>query len=175
MSSLRGKYPLGFHHLCSLREEGESNEVRMGFEEIIEGNWIEIKDGDPRAVALYRRHYSCRDPKVDYVRYGFSGKGESMILITSVCKALWCWRKVEGEGIYCSVFHNESDTLSSELVREADKLAWQHWEDDRHYTHVNPCIVRGDGKCFKAAGWRKLKGRTKKQRLITLEIFRVNP
>jgi len=136
--------------------------------------WIGILDGDPRAVALYRRHYSCRNPEIDYVRYGFSGKGESMVLLTSDCLALWCWRKVASEGIYCSVFHNESSLLSSELIREADKLAWQRWEDNRHFTHVNPREVKGDGKCFKAAGWHKLKERTKKSHLIILEIFRGN-
>lgn len=135
-------------------------------------HWLSVKDGDPRAVALYRRHYSCRDPKIDYGRYGFSGKGESMVLLTIRCDALLCWRRVEGEGIYCSVFRNEGDILSSELVNEADLLAWQRWQEDRHFTHVNPVVVKGDGKCFKAAGWRKLKGRTKKQGLITLEIIR---
>ena len=138
------------------------------------GNWIPILDGDPRAVSLYRRHYSCRNPKIDYVRYGFSGKGESLVLLTLDCRALWSWRKVEGEGIYCSVFRNEGDILSSELVKGADLLAWQKWDDERHFTHINGSIVKGDGKCFKAAGWHKLKGRTKKHGLIILEIFRGN-
>ena len=26
----------------------------------IDGNWVGIKDGDPRAVALFNRHYSAR-------------------------------------------------------------------------------------------------------------------
>ena len=139
-------------------------------------NWFGVKDGDPRAVALYRRHYSCRNPKVDYVRWGFSGKGESMVLLTLDCRALWCWRRVETEGIYCSVFRNEGDILSSELVKEADLLAWERWGDDtRHYTHVNPREVKGDGKCFKAAGWSKRRERTQKHRLVILEIFREPP
>ena len=131
--------------------------------------WIGVKDGDPRAVALYRRHYSCRNPNIDYVRYGFSGKGESMVLLSPDCLALFCWRKVDGEGIYCSVFRNESPVLSSDLIREADLLAWQHWTEKRHFTHVNPREVNGDGKCFKAAGWLKLKEHTKKSKLIILE------
>ena len=136
-----------------------------------ETNWIGVLDGDPRAVALYRRHYSCRNPLIDYMRYGFSGKGESMVLLTLKCDALWCWRKVENEGIYCSVFRNEGEVLSSDLVKEADQLAWKRWCETRHFTHVNPRKVNGDGKCFKAAGWRKLKERTKKQRLIILEMY----
>lgn len=138
-------------------------------------NWFSVKDGDPRAVYLFRRHYSCRDPKINYTRYGFSGNGESMILLTQDCQALWCWRLVKGEGVYCSVFHNESPILSSELVKEADELAWQRWNGvNRHFTHVNPYKVSGDGKCFKSAGWKKLPKRTKKQRLISLEVSAVS-
>ena len=133
--------------------------------------WLQVKDGDPRAVALFRRHYSCRNPKVDYVRYGFSGKGESMVLLTQDCLALWCWRRVVGEGIQCSVFHNESPILSSDLIKEADELACARWQEKRHYTYVNPAAVKGDGKCFKAAGWRKLNERTKKNKLIILELI----
>ena len=97
-----------------------------------------------------------------------------MVLLTLDCLALWCWRKIESEGIYCSVFHNEGSILSSELVREADSLAWQRWSEIRHFTHVNPREVKGDGKCFKAAGWHKLKKRTKKLHLIILEILKEN-
>jgi len=139
---------------------------------LVKGYWLPVLDGDPRAVSLYRHHYSCRNPKIDYVRYGFSGKGESMILLNLECNALWCWRRVEGEGIYCSIFHNESDILSSDLIKEADYLAWERWDESRHFTHVNPKEVNGDGKCFKAAGWHKLKERTKKNNLIILEIFK---
>ena len=138
---------------------------------MLNGNWYEIKDGDPRAVAIYRRHYTARE-NVDYVRFGFSGKGESMILITSHCDALFCWRIVKGVGACCSVFRNESDLLSSELIKEAVDLALSKWPGiKRFYTFVNPGKVNGDGKCFKAAGWDKLSKRTKKQRLIELEHY----
>ena len=134
-------------------------------------NWIEVKDGDPRAVAIYRRHYSCRNPKADLVRYGFSGKGESMILLTVKCDALFCWRRVVGEGIVCSVFHNEGGILSSDLIREACTLAQARGGEERLYTYVNPKKLNksGDGNCFKKAGWKKLKAKTKKDSLIILE------
>lgn len=119
--------------------------------------WIPVKDGDARAVGLYRRHYSCRNPKVDYGRYGFSGKGESMVLLSTGCNALWCWRMVTGVGVNCSVFRNESDTLSSELVLEADEMAFIRWPGERHYTYVNGGKIRSTnpGFCFIAAGWHK--------------------
>lgn len=135
-------------------------------------NWFEVKDGDPRAVALYRRHYSCANPKADLVRYGFSGNGESMVLLNTECTALFCWRLVKGQGITCSVFHNESNILSSELIKEACELAWNKWGNQRLFTYVNPLKLNknGDGNCFKKAGWRKLKTRTKVNRLIELEF-----
>lgn len=123
----------------------------------LDNHWIEIKDGDPRAVAIYRRHYSCRNPEVDYCRYGFSGKGESMVLITPECNALWCWRRVEGEGVNCSVFRNEGDILSSQLVIEASGLARKKWGNKRLYTYVNSQKIQSSnpGYCFLMAGWEK--------------------
>lgn len=138
---------------------------------LIDESWIEIKDGDPRAVALYKHHYSARKGKVDWLRYGFSGKGESMILLTLDCKALFGWRKVEGEGINCFVFRNEGNILSSKLIKEACELALNRWGDMRIYTYVNPREVNGDGACFKYAGWKKLNKRTKVNRLIELEYL----
>lgn len=134
--------------------------------------WIAVKDGDPRAVALFRQHYSCRNPKVDYCRYGFSGKGESLVLLTLACDALFCWRKVVGEGVQCSVFRNTGPILSSDLIKEADDLAWTRWPGERLYTYVNPREIRSSnpGACFKKAGWRSC-GITKVKRLIILELI----
>ena len=58
----------------------------------IEGNWIGIHDADPRAVALYRRHYSA-NLKKDH-RAGISGPSERMVLLTVDAQALWVWRLV---------------------------------------------------------------------------------
>lgn len=121
------------------------------------GQWRTVKDGDPRAVALFHRHYSCADNTVDHTRYGFSGNGESMVLLSQDCQALWCWRRVAGEGVLCSVFRNEGPVLSSQLIREAVALAWQRWPGERLYTYVNPGKIRSTnpGACFLKAGWRR--------------------
>jgi len=135
---------------------------------IVDGHWIAVKGTDPRAVDLFRRHYTARKG-VDYCRFGFSGNGQTLVLITVRCDALLCWRRTP-EGTLCSVFRNESDILSSTLIREAMELAENKWgKGQRFYTYVNPKIAGGDGKCFKMAGWRKLKERTKKSGLIVLE------
>jgi hypothetical protein len=140
------------------------------------GLWIEVKDGDPRAVGIYRRHYSAKNKNhglpIDYCRYGFSGKGESMVLLAENCNALFCWRKVEGEGIQCTVFRNESDLLSSDLIKEADNLAFSRWPEKRHYTYVNAGKIKSSnpGYCFIKAGWHRC-GLTQKG-LVILEGLR---
>ena len=74
-------------------------------------------------------------------------------------------------GINCAVFRNESSMLSSDLVREADELAWQKWPGQRHYTYVAPNKVASahPGYCFKKAGWRKCG--TSKGGLVILEVL----
>lgn len=139
--------------------------------------WIAVKDGDPRAVALYRRHYSCNNPKADLVRFGFSGNGASLILLTLDCRALFCWRYQElyqrdgQQGVNCSIFRNESDYLSSDLIKDACEWAYRKWGFQRLYTYVNPDKVnhkRDPGRCFIRAGWQKLNHKSTKG-LILLE------
>ena len=137
--------------------------------------WFGVRDGDPRARALYARHYSCyhyadgRKPKK------IVGPGEYMMLMTPGADALFVWRKFMDasgqQGVNCAVFRNESRHLSSDLVREACELAWQRWPGSRLYTYVNPRAVRSanPGYCFKVAGWR-VCGQTKERQLLILEI-----
>lgn len=134
------------------------------------GYWLGVKDGDPRAYALYMRHYSHR-PRKNIGNYKIGGPGEKMILMTFNCDALFIWRKfrsMDGQpGISCAVFRNEGTVLSSTLICEAMKLAWQRWPGQRLFTYVNPHKVasRNPGYCFKMAGWRKC-GMTAKRLLI---------
>lgn len=142
-------------------------------------HWYAVKDGDPRAVALYQRHYS-RNPQVSFathVRYGFVAEGESMILLTGDAQAIFAWQRclierMDGQtGICCSVFRNEGEVLSSLLIREADELAWGRWPGERHFTYVAPGKVRrkrDPGRGFVRAGWQ-VCGRNKDGRLLILE------
>jgi hypothetical protein len=138
--------------------------------------WIDVKDGDPSGRSLFRRHYSYkpyrdgRDPAL------FVGPGEKMVLLTPDAKGLFVWRKfISGnaqQGINCAVFRNEAAGLASDLIREADRLAWERWPGERHYTYVNPKRVRSrnPGYCFMKAGWRKC-GVTKWKKLLIFEIL----
>ena len=148
---------------------------------IIDGHWLAIKDGDPRASALYKRHYSCyqyadgRRQQTGYRnRHLILGPGEKMVLLTVDCRALFGWRRFDDPsgqvGVNCAVFRNEGDVLSSELILEAEQLAWGRWPGERLYTYVDGAAVESvnPGYCFKMAGWRGC-GLTKKRGLLIFE------
>ena len=164
----------------------------------IEGNWIGIHDADPRAVALYRRHYSSK-AKSDN-SHGFVGPSKRMILMTIQCDALFVWvnyiapqdrigvrdkrtqRRLEDgtrtggygdngqRGLMCSVFRNEGLLLSSSLILEAEELAIARWNPSRFFTYVWDTKIKSvnPGYCFKKAGW-KTCGRNTDGRLTILE------
>lgn len=127
--------------------------------------WHRVLDGHPGGRALYERHYSSynyrdgRQPKL------FVGPGEKVVLLTSDGRALFVWRKfrdASGQtGINCAVFRNEAPHLfrSSDLVRDADAIAFAKWPGERHYTYVNPKSIRhkrDPGRCFLRAGWKNI-------------------
>jgi len=130
--------------------------------------WIPIRDGDPQATALYRRHYSChayRDGRRDNPHYPnrhlIVGPGERIMLVTVDYSALFVWRKFQDasgqQGVNNAVFRNESPIRSSTLILDAESFAWSRWPGERLYTYVNPRAIRSSnpGYCFLAAGWRR--------------------
>ena len=130
------------------------------------GSWYSVRDGDPRLVALYSRHYSARVgvTRATWRQWGMSGPGESMCLLTADGLAGFIWqiskiRRDEQSGVNCSFFRNESKALASDLVREACDLAWARWPGERLWTYVDPGRVAHQGRkrpagyCFIAAGW----------------------
>lgn len=134
--------------------------------------WCETKDGDPLAYALYRRHYSSAKNKRPKIRQ-FVGPGESLVLIGLDGDALFVWRRfidlcidertgLPQQGVNCSVFRNESPALSSDMILDAQWLAWQRWPGERLYTTIDAQKVRSTnpGYCFQMAGWWKC-GETK--------------
>ena len=146
----------------------------------IDGYWIGIHDADPRANALYKRHYSNRKRENRKGNTAFGGIGEKMVLLTVDGLALFVWRPqsmyfadlVGQSGIVCSIFRNEGPILSSLLIIEAMDLAWQRWPGQRLYTYVWDAKVESvnPGYCFKMAGWRTC-GRNKDGRLTILEAL----
>lgn len=124
-------------------------------------DWYLTKDGDRACLELYERHYSSA--RADGQPGQFVGPGEHIVLRTFDADAMFVWRRFVDDaqpkqhGINCAVFRNESKTLASELVRQADAVADFAWPGARHYTYVNAARVRSanPGFCFLQAGWRR--------------------
>lgn len=147
-------------------------------------HWWLTKDGDRTAYRFFRKHYSAKKNAKPKTKQ-FVGPGESIVLRTLDCSALFVWRKfIDGcidertcepqAGINCAVFRNESGYLSSELVRQADAIADRGWTDRRHYTYVDPTELsraKNPGWCFLCAGWRRC-GRTKSGLLILERVLK---
>ena len=134
-------------------------------------NWRICKDGDPAGLALYERHYSCYIYKDGRERKLFCGPGFKIVLLTEAGDALFVWRKfidASGQkGINCAVFRNESQIRSSDLILEAERVAWCRFPGERLYTYVSKTKVKSSnpGCCFKKSGWIKC-GETKGGLLI---------
>jgi hypothetical protein len=143
---------------------------------VIDGYWLPSNHADPRAIALYLRHYSARHYRDGRARRQFCPPGEKMVLLTVGCDALFVWHhpvmdRLSGqEGVSCTIFRNESPVLSSTLIREASNLAWQRWPGLRLFTYVADAKVRSvnPGACFKKAGWKRC-GRNATGKLTILE------
>lgn len=152
--------------------------------------WRDVKDGYQPAADMYSRHYSAHQYKDERRKqYGYRnrfmivGPGEKVVLMTERDDALFVWRRFKDAsgqlGVNCSVFRNESYLLSSWLIEQACKLAWQKWPEERLYTYVNSTAILSSnpGYCFKKAGWRLVRdaaGRpatTKVNKLLILEIM----
>jgi len=148
---------------------------------MIDGHWLPVKDGDDRARALYRRHYSRELADAKQARGRIPGRtfvnlNDKMVLLTGDCAALFVWGKRplvrDGQyGVVCSIFRNESPVQSSDLIREAMDLAWRRWPGERLFTYVNAAKIRSTnpGACFKYAGW-KTCGKSKGG-LVILEVY----
>jgi glyoxylate utilization-related uncharacterized protein len=132
--------------------------------------WFLTRDGDPDVLRLYLRHYSCKKNKRSKL---FVGPGEKVVLVNEDKTASFVWRRFIDDsgqrGVNCAMFRNEGKQLSSELIRQACRIANAIWPDCRRYTYVNAAkIASGNpGYCFKAAGWAKC-GVTKRG-LVVLE------
>jgi len=114
---------------------------------------------DQECRELADRHYSRRT--VGARQFCYSGR--KLVLRNCEGSVLFVWMYPRPEmrldsqtGYNCAIFRNESDRLSSEIIREAEQWAIRTWGPNRMYTYVDPQEIRSTnpGACFKAAGWR---------------------
>lgn len=138
------------------------------------GTWLRARDADPRARAIFHRHYSRYVYKDRRQPKKFVGPGEHIVLLSPSCDALFVWRKFidkSGQtGVNCAIFRNESRRLSSEMILDAEEWAWKRWPGSRLYTYVNPQRIRSTnpGYCFLKANWQRV-GATKKRKYLIFE------
>jgi len=142
-------------------------------------HWYPTHRADARARALYLRHYSAHKRKKTSDSPQFVSPGECMVLLTHTADALFVWHFARPEmrldridGPVCAVFRNESGVQSSQLIREAEQLAWNRWPGKALYTYVDPTRVKTEmpGWCFIRARWKRI-GQSKRGLLL----FRKNP
>ena len=132
---------------------------------------IPIRDGDPRLIGLYRRHYSRRNlsPRIRLA----IGPGRKLALMTPEQDAAFAFRKFQSDGVErteCTMFRNEGRRLLSDLIDEATDRARRYLEADTIYTFIDPSKVQSPnpGYCFKVAGY-VATGRVTSRGLIELE------
>lgn len=131
-------------------------------------SWERVTKFDKRAVALADRHYSRR--KVGSPQ--FMPPGETVVLLSDDGRAVFGWwrphprsglKAMNGlDGWTCSIFRNESERLSSELILEAEMALAGSWcGPDGLLTYIWDKKVQSSnpGYCFKRAGY-KVRGRS---------------
>lgn len=142
-----------------------------------ESVWTQIRDGNLYALDIFSRHYSFRTWRQRSGKNGtrFTGPGQQIILLSQNGNAIFAWvkqqyRNDDQQGVCCSIFRNESDILSSQLILEAESFAWEKWPGERLFTFVDSRKIRSSnpGFCFQQAGWKK-SGKTKSRKLTILE------
>ena len=116
---------------------------------------------DPEMALFADRHYSRK--KIGSPQ--FMPPGRKLVLRNAEGTILfgWLWAKDEYRldhqtGYNCTIFRNESDRKSSEIIIEAENLAVEKWGLNRFYTYVNAKKIRSSnpGYCFIRAGYKKI-------------------
>ena len=129
-------------------------------------------DQDCRRLA--DRHYSRRTPGARQFCYA----GRKLVLRNAEGTVLFVWMypipemRDDGQtGYNCAIFRNESDRLSSDIILEAEGIAFERWGRARLYTYVDPRKVHSPnpGYCFKVAGWKFAGISTKGKHLLVKE------
>lgn len=119
---------------------------------------------DPAVRPLADRHYNRQKIGAP----NFVPPGRCLVLRTAEADAFWItswpfaeWVRHEWAGAWvCSAFRNESEHLSSELVREAVQATLAYWPqppDLGMITFVDAAKTRrkrDPGRCFRKAGFR---------------------
>lgn len=116
---------------------------------------------DFEMARLADRHYSRRTIGSPQFLYN----GRKLVLRDALGLVLFGWvfpdpaLRMDGQkGYNCAIFRNESTRLSSEIILEAEQLAFKKWGQNRLYTYVDASRIRSTnpGCCFLKAGWQRI-------------------
>lgn len=140
--------------------------------------WQLSHRADRRALPIADRHYNRQ--KVGSPQ--FVPPGRCIVLLTANADALWVssWPFAEyvkhawAGAWVCTMFRNESDVLSSTLIREAVAITRSVWDAPSlgMVTFVDPMKVRHKrdfGRCYRRAGFKPC-GETKGG-LVALQLL----
>lgn len=130
---------------------------------------------DAEMSMLADRHYSRRTPGARQFLYS----GRKLVLRNTEGTILfgWVWpddeKRMDGQrGYNCAIFRNESKRKASEIILEAERLAFEKWGPNRLYSYIDarktkPIIAarnypqwgirRGQrivGFSYRKAGWK---------------------
>lgn len=142
--------------------------------------WHTSRSVHPGAIALADRHYS----RVTVGASEMMPPGRRLVLLTAGQDAVWgtSWpyaqyvNRAWKSAWLCSIFRNESEYLSSILIRQAIAATrWKYGEppEEGMITMIDADKVRrkrDPGRCFLRAGFEHV-GYTKKKGLIVLQIL----
>jgi hypothetical protein len=136
--------------------------------------WMRVDKFHPEACALADRHYSRG--KVGAPQ--FLPPGQTIALLLIFGPGVFGWRRphpdrdiTEANGFYgwtCTIFRNESELLSSELILDAEQAFRECGYDAselRTYIDADKIASPNPGYCFKRAGWREI-GRGKDGKIV---------
>jgi hypothetical protein len=142
--------------------------------------WQRTWRADPRLAALADRHYSRKTVGAAQ----FAPPGRCLPLITAAGDAGWVtsWPLHAytmhglGDAWICTLFRNESEHLSSELICEAVAATRAEWgapPPGGTLTFVDASKIRrkrDPGRCFLRAGFKRLDRLTKDRGLVVLRL-----
>lgn len=142
-------------------------------------NLIQTTPFDQECRMLADRHYSRRTIGAKQFCYA----GRKLVLRNAEGSVLFVWMycypqyRMDGQiGYNCAIFRNESSRLSSEIILEAESLAFEKWGQNRLFTYINPRKIKSPnpGYCFKKAGWKQ-KGLSKTGKVLLVKYNNLNP
>lgn len=137
-----------------------------------------------REMAVFSdEHYSRQKPGSNQ----FMPPGFTIVIRNNEGTLLFGWlrqihRDDGEEGYNCSIFRNTSDRLSSSVILECERIAFEKWGPARTFTYVNPRRLRTikrrgvefcrypAGRCFIEAGYRLVRQTNDGKHLLAKDL-----